>query len=230
MKPDEVQLDLRFTTSGVFNAVAMWFELQLDEETSLRCAGRSIAPKQHCTFSTVGILCLVHGFCCSTNPYEDKGLTWQQAVQWLEEVEVQQGQHLQLTARHDTYSISYSLPDTLSETGQAAEVQQAALQLASASICTDGQLMDTAMAGVRAKDDGPSASHPCRTGVPLMDPAWKAAYDRLGQFNGELAKACVQNPLEYRATAEAAVQFASRPHDLGVDVQQAVEFCGKMFG
>ena len=49
-------------------------------------------------------------------------------------------------------------------------------------------------------------------------------------MNGQLAKACIQNPLEYRATALAAVQFASRPHDLGIDAQQAVHFCTQMMG
>lgn len=37
MAPAEAALQLRFTSAGVFNAVAMWFELQLDEETTLRC-------------------------------------------------------------------------------------------------------------------------------------------------------------------------------------------------
>lgn len=43
-----------------------------------------------------------------------------------------------------------------------------------------------------------------------------------------MVKACVQNPLEYRAMAMAALQFASRPHDVDVDVQQAVEFAVRM--
>lgn len=37
MGGDEARLRLRFTEAGVFNAVAMWFDLQLDEHTSLRC-------------------------------------------------------------------------------------------------------------------------------------------------------------------------------------------------
>ncbi len=63
-----------------------------------------------------------------------------------------------------------------------------------------------------------------------QDPVWEAAYTQLSALNGQLAKACVQNPLEYRATASSAVAFASRPHDLGVDVDQATEFCTKMMG
>lgn len=36
MHVEEAVLDMHFTATGVFNAVAMWFELDLDEETSLR--------------------------------------------------------------------------------------------------------------------------------------------------------------------------------------------------
>lgn len=36
MAPAEAALDLCFEAGGVFNAVAMWFKLQLDEEASLR--------------------------------------------------------------------------------------------------------------------------------------------------------------------------------------------------
>ena len=49
-------------------------------------------------------------------------------------------------------------------------------------------------------------------------------------LNGQLVKACVQNPLEYRAVAQSAVAFAARPHDLGLDARQAAEFCTKMMG
>ena len=44
-------------------------------------------------------------------------------------------------------------------------------------------------------------------------------------MNENLSKATVQNPLEYRATALAAVQIGSRPHDLGLDAEQAAAFC-----
>ena len=143
---------------------------------------------------------LVLSLLCSTCPYANKGLTWQQAVQWVGEVQVMAGQELQLTASHDTYSISYSL-------GYSA----------AGSVTEAGQV---------------SAGHtlPEPTGVPLVDPAWQAAYERLQGLNSQLVKACVQNPLEYRAVAQAALQFAARPHDLGVDAQQAVEFCVKMMG
>ena len=63
-----------------------------------------------------------------------------------------------------------------------------------------------------------------------QDPVWEAAFTQLSALNAQLAKACVQNPLEYRATAIAAVAFASRPHDHSVDAEQASEFCTKMMG
>lgn len=174
--------------------------------------------------------CLLALYACSTSPYVDKGPTWQQAVQWVREVEVQPGQQLKLTARHDTYSISYSLPDRLAgngETGRAVAVQAVAQQVVQLS--PDGQRRDGGGAG-EADAPGVPQSQPCPTGVPLVDPAWQAAFDRLQGVNGQLAKACIQNPLEYRAVAEAAVQFAARPHDLELDAQHAAEFCVKMMG
>ena len=74
----------------------------------------------------------------------------------------------------------------------------------------------------------PTCTNP--TTCLLQDPGWDAAYSQLQELNGQLVKACVQNPLEYRAVAEAAVLFAARPHDLGLDVQQASDFCARMMG
>lgn len=59
---------------------------------------------------------------------------------------------------------------------------------------------------------------------------WKAAYDGLQPLNGNIVRACVQNPLEYRAMALAALDLGTRPHDHGVDGAQAREFCVKMMG
>ncbi|KAK9803026.1 hypothetical protein WJX72_005333 [[Myrmecia] bisecta] len=160
MTPHEVTLALPITADGVANAVAFWFDLQLDEETEL-----------------------------STSPYADKGATWQQAVQWIPELHVRKGMRAQLTAKHDTYGISF----------QAEQV------------------------------DAQEAAKPC-TPVPVKDPVWDASFTQLSALNGQLAKSCVQNPLEYRTVALAAVQFGSRPHDLGLDTEQATEFCTKMMG
>ncbi len=160
---------------------------------------------------------------CSTSPYTDKGPTWQQAVQWMREVEVAPGQQLELTASHDTYSISCALPPELEGDGGAGGVgnpgqQQAAVNAAG---------LDSTAASAAGSS---AAAGPRPTGVPLADPAWRAAYDQLQGLNGQLVKACVQNPLEYRAVALAALQFAARPHDLGLDAQQAAEFCVKTMG
>lgn len=62
----------------VCNAIAFWFELHLDESTTL-----------------------------STSPYANDGLrkgpTWQQAVQYVEERSVRAGETLDVVASHDTY-------------------------------------------------------------------------------------------------------------------------------
>lgn len=76
---NESHLSFEVQQSGVCNAIAMWFRLHLDEETSL-----------------------------STSPYQDKGPTWQQAVQYIEEVKCNEGETIEILAKHDTYSISYS--------------------------------------------------------------------------------------------------------------------------
>lgn len=163
---------------------------------------------------------------CSTSPYSDKGLTWQQAVQWVREVEVAPGQALTLTARHDTYSISYSLPPELEgaggERGQRGSSGGGSAAPEFVELAPEG--------GAGDADAAAAAGGPRPTGVPLVDPAWRATYDRLQGLNGQLVKACVQNPLEYRAVAQAALAFAARPQDLGLDAQQAAEFCVRMMG
>ncbi len=50
-------------------------------------------------------------------------------------------------------------------------------------------------------------------------------FDDFTAMNQQLTRAVVQNPLEYRAVAMAAVDFGSRPHDLDMDVEQATAFC-----
>ncbi len=59
----------------------------------------------------------------------------------------------------------------------------------------------------------------------MQDPLWKATFEEVGKVNEKLSKGTVQNPLEFRATALAAVQIGSRPHDLGLDAEQAAAFC-----
>ena len=64
----------------------------------------------------------------------------------------------------------------------------------------------------------------------VQDPVWELKHSQLLNFNDRLAKSCSQNPLEYRKVALAAVQFGSRPHDLGLDTEQAAQFCTKLMG
>ena len=78
-------LTFETTVDGTCNAIAMWFNLYLDEEDTILL---------------------------STSPYEDKGPTWQQAVQYIQEVTLRKGDQLQVQASHDTYSISYELADS----------------------------------------------------------------------------------------------------------------------
>jgi hypothetical protein len=66
----------------VFNAMAFWFDLQLDDEEEL-----------------------------STSPYGAKGQTWQQAVQYFEEIKVDKGGVLPLLAKHDTYGITFQVKE-----------------------------------------------------------------------------------------------------------------------
>lgn len=60
--------------------MAFWFDLQLDDEEEL-----------------------------STSPYGAKGQTWQQAVQYFEEIKVEKGGMLPLLAKHDTYGITFQV-------------------------------------------------------------------------------------------------------------------------
>lgn len=163
MCPDESLLQFHVSDDGVCNAIAMWFDLHLDEDIML-----------------------------STSPYEDKGPTWQQAVQWMPEISLREKDVFIVTARHDTYSISYEIEMDKNK--------------------------DITDLGER------------HTGVPLIDPIWKKVHDTLQSGNSQLVKACVQNPLEFRAAAQSAVAFAARPHDLGLDRAQAIEFCMKLMG
>lgn len=46
----------------------------------------------------------------STSPYTGtKGQTWQQAVQYFEEIHLEKGQVLPLVAKHDTYGINFQV-------------------------------------------------------------------------------------------------------------------------
>ena len=138
------------------------FELELDEDTIL-----------------------------STSPYaDDKGPTWQQAVQYIEELQVNEGGTLPLVAKHDTYSITFEVDDDSDEIDRVE----------------------------------------MRTGVPLYDPVWHVTYQRMEKVNSDMARDCTQQPLQYRAVAEAGVLMGSRAADLGLEAEAATSFCSKFMG
>eukprot|EP00958_Prasinococcus_capsulatus_P011345 scaffold1124_cov361-Prasinococcus_capsulatus_cf.AAC.26 len=83
LKPLEKQLQLPVTQDGFLNAIAFWFELQLDEQTMI-----------------------------TNSPFAETGGTWSQAVQYCEELRVRKGDSLPVVAMHNTYSISFKLDDT----------------------------------------------------------------------------------------------------------------------
>jgi hypothetical protein len=77
--PTSVSFDARVTHAGVFNAVSLWFELQLDEHEMI-----------------------------TTSP-DGKGGTWQNAVYYVDELRVAPGDQLRIEASHDTYSITVTV-------------------------------------------------------------------------------------------------------------------------
>jgi hypothetical protein len=52
-------------------------------------------------------------------------------------------------------------------------------------------------------------------GVPLLDPAWRAAYSQLSTLQSQLVKSISQDPLEHRRVAAAALQLAMQPWTVG---------------
>ena len=79
--PMRVVTEVSAVGAGTLNAVAIWFDLVLDEQETL-----------------------------STDPHRPgKGPTWQQAVQFVSEVPVAVGDTLRIEALHDTYSISVAV-------------------------------------------------------------------------------------------------------------------------
>ena len=86
MRPKEEAMSFEITEEGTFNAIAFWFDLELDEEITL-----------------------------TTNPFAEhgeKGATWQQAVQYVEELTLKAGDSLKVIAAHDTYGISFRVDDS----------------------------------------------------------------------------------------------------------------------
>lgn len=159
MRPDRRLIEFTAERDGIANAIAFWFDLHLDADTTL-----------------------------STSPHgaEGSGSTWQQSVQYIEELRVEEGAVLPVYASHDTFGVSFAV---------------------------DGTGIDR---------------FAMRTGVPVVDPVWKAQHDKMQTANVRLTRAMAQNPLEYRRVAQAAVSIASRPGDVGVDPGAASDYLKRM--
>ena len=84
LQPAQKSLEFEINEEGVFNAIAFWFKLELDDVTEL-----------------------------TTSPYDGalKGKTWQQAVQYIEELRVSPGDAMPLIASHDSYGIKFDVND-----------------------------------------------------------------------------------------------------------------------
>lgn len=68
-----------------------------------------------------------------------------------------------------------------------------------------------------------------RTGVPLWDPLWRAAFERAQRAHTFVARGAVQSPHDYRAYCEAALAGAAQPEAMGLE-GDAVEVCCRMLG
>lgn len=176
--PVSASFAVHVTRSGVLNAVSLWFELLLDEHETI-----------------------------TTSPEGGKGGTWQNAVYFVDELQVALGDELLIDASHDTYSISVTVRS------------RSCSCLSRARIAPDAPEQARAAPGT---DIAP-------TGVPLYDPAWKQAHDMMAGVNSQVMKSIVQSPVEHRAAALAATAMASRPGDVGMEADAASAFCTRMF-
>jgi hypothetical protein len=129
------------------------------------------------------------------------------------------GQHLHLTASHDTYAISFAIAAPPAATPQQPKLSS---QPASCTINSKGSNQTPPSSASAGADIGkhtmaaascapatPAAPQP--TGVAYVDPVWKSAYDAVSALQASLAKAATQDPMEYRRLVSAALLLAMRP-------------------
>jgi hypothetical protein len=178
---------------SVINCVAFWMELDLGGGEVLSCCPGGGASG---------------------------GSTWQQAAQFVEEVEVAGGGVLAVRGHHDTYGISFELLPGEGPSGGGGGLADLA----------DGGGAGGAGGGASggALPAGSGAGGPSPTGVPLFEPSWRAQYEALARVGSELGRASAQDPLRYRQLAQLALQLACRPAEQGVDAAQAAAFCVRM--
>ena len=89
LNPEVKEIIVPVTHDGALNAVVFWFELFLDEETTL-----------------------------TTSPSAQEKTAWNQAIQYLPTIEVQKHEALPLRLKHDCYKIEFDLMLDKMETGK----------------------------------------------------------------------------------------------------------------
>ena len=132
----------------------------------------------------------------------------------MPEVLVEPGQPLRVTAGHDTYGITFTFPGHSSSAPIAVWVQTVNPSCY-LECCREGR--------------PPQALPSLRTQLGVQDPTWQEAHSRISGLTGQIAQrpafrapwSCVQWPWP-------GIQMAQRPEDLGVDAEQAADFCLKM--
>lgn len=80
MRPEEKEIVVPMVADGVLNAAVFWFDLFLDEETTL-----------------------------TTSPFAKEKTDWNQTIQYLPPIKVKKDDPLPLTLKHDGYKISFEL-------------------------------------------------------------------------------------------------------------------------
>jgi predicted RNA methylase len=131
--PESMHVDIPVTQTGVLNAVVFWFELQMekteipistsasDEESSPSAATQQ---EEECV-----------PFTLSTAPSQTRrGTHWLQACQFIEEINVQQGETIPLIARHDGTSETKFAVDRANVSAQAGSVNYVPTPMAMAVI------------------------------------------------------------------------------------------------
>lgn len=86
-----------------------------------------------------------------------QGPTWQQAIQWMEEVRVETGSTVTLLAKHDTYAISFAWQPSM-DTHHS--------QSAKAEMSTDAD-HDSAVSAAHGAEEAGSCPYPEQAVVPL---------------------------------------------------------------
>ena len=118
-------------------------------------------------------------------------------------MDVSIGDWLTIEASHDTYGISFR-----------------PISSAQCSPATNPGMANESLA--------PKKRQICADLYSALDPVWASCHAALQPMAAALSKAMAQDPLVYRQVARAAMAMAARPHEHGVDSNQAARFCCKL--